>query len=156
MKAADLFAGFDPMAAVGIPAPAPEPAPAPQGRAQHIPAEWAKGLELLGTLPVPDFMTKYQWGRLVSDAQSFGRLWAPQAHSIGWTVQELFGCPANVARSIYLPCGVVYLLEGRNVLEIHTDRAVIENRDTRPHTYRREFDRTSCVPIWEAFSRATA
>lgn len=148
MSAADLFAGFDAMAVAGVSVtdrPLPQPA-------LKTPKEWSDGLDVLSQLPIPDWMTKYQWGRLVADAQSFGRLWAPQAHALGWTVQELFGCPVNVARSIYLPCGVVYLLEGRNVLEIHADSAVIENRGTRPHVYRRGVgDRTSCVAIWEAF-----
>lgn len=146
--AADLFAGFDAMAVAGISA-ADRPRPQP---AMKTPKEWADGLDLLDRLPVLDWMTKYQWGRLVADAQSFGRLWAPQAHALGWTAQELFGCPHNVARSIYLPSGVVYLLEGRNVLEIHDDRAVIENRSGPPNVYRRGVgDRTSCVAIWEAF-----
>lgn len=149
MKAADLFAGFDSLTVMGNPILEQNQHIAPATGV--IPKEWSAGLASLDRLPQPYFLTPYEWKRLISDAQSFGRLWAPQAHALGWTVQELFGCPHNVARSIYLPSGIVYLLEGRNVGEIHADQAAILNRTGAPHTYRRDFDRSSIIPIWEAF-----
>jgi len=92
----------------------------------------------------PDFVPNDRWKRAIEDAQSFLAIWGTQAHALGWTERELFGLPDVPARprpkyqrvSRYDQTGLVWLLQGRRVVELTKDKAVIET-PTGTVSYRR-------------------
>jgi hypothetical protein len=74
-----------------------------------------------------------RWGQALRDAEGFLRQWGGQAHALGWTARDLFGLhkpPANAAPnyrrlSRYDATGMVWLLEGRDVIALTADTAAI-------------------------------
>src|SRR5215469_12096588 len=82
----------------------------------------------------PDFVPNDRWKRAIEDAQSFLATWGTQADALGWTERELFGLPDVPDRprpkyqrlSRYDQTGLVWLLQGRRVVALAKDTAVIE------------------------------
>ena len=82
----------------------------------------------------PDFVPNDRWKRAIEDAQSFLAIWGAQAEAFGWTERELFGLPDLPDRprpkyqrlSRYDQTGLVWLLQGRHVVALTKDTAVIE------------------------------
>jgi hypothetical protein len=92
----------------------------------------------------PDLVEQDRWQEAVADAASFVALWGEQAVALGWTARDLFGLadvpdrPAsNYQRlSRYDLTGLVWLLQGRRVVALTQDTAVIETA-TGTFSYRR-------------------
>jgi hypothetical protein len=92
----------------------------------------------------PDFVPNDRWKRAIDDAESFLATWGAQAKAFGWTARELFGLPDVPDRprpsyqrlSRYDLTGLLWLLQGRRVVELTKDKAVIET-PTGTVSYRR-------------------
>jgi hypothetical protein len=95
----------------------------------------------------PDRVDTADWQRAVADGRAFLAQWGERAAALGWTATDLFGLPPvpeqpapnyqRLARVELL--GLCWLLHGRPVTELTTDKAVIATRGGTPVTfYRRQ------------------
>jgi len=82
----------------------------------------------------PDLVDEQRWRNAVADATVFLRQWGHQALALGWTARDLLGLaeiperpgPSYQRLSRYDQTGLVWLLQGRRVVALTKDTAVIE------------------------------
>jgi hypothetical protein len=112
----------------------PEPA---SGRLRHI----------LYTLDsrCPDHVEHHRWRQAVDDGGRFLATWGTQAEALDWTARELFGLhqppekphPSHRRLSRYDETGLIWLLEGREVVELTEETAAIRWPGGSITTYRK-------------------
>ena len=93
----------------------------------------------------PDLIPADRWQAAVGDGRAFLVKWGEQAEALGWTVRDLFGLhkspekphPSYSRLSRYDETGLVWLLQGRDVLALTDSIAGIENSTGNITTYRR-------------------
>jgi hypothetical protein len=81
----------------------------------------------------PDYIESDRWRQAVEDGRCFLATWGERAQALGWTARDLFGLhkpPANPAPmyrrlSRYDETGLVWLLEGREVVALTEETAAI-------------------------------
>ncbi|MEO5350413.1 MAG: hypothetical protein H7836_12300 [Magnetococcus sp. YQC-3] len=56
-----------------------------------LPREWAEGLAQLCTMPRPDDIDPCRWRSIVDAIAVFSDKWAVKAHSLGWSLEQVFG-----------------------------------------------------------------
>jgi hypothetical protein len=99
-----------------------------------------------------------RWLRFIDDCARFlDGGWADRAASFGWGPLDLFGCDRErpFARVDHL--GLLWLLKGGTIVELHRDRAIIETEQGARQTYRRRPIEVGCVVLaWELAFPATA
>jgi hypothetical protein len=131
----------------------PEPAPAAQGnnwseveeeRAAIIeydggaPRPWAEALARLDPNKPPGDVPPRRWLRFIDDCGGFvDGGWAARAAELGWGPLDLFGCDRErpFARIDHL--GLLWLMKGGTIVELHRDRAIIETESGVRQVYRR-------------------
>jgi hypothetical protein len=82
----------------------------------------------------PDHVEYHRWQLAVADGARFLAQWGEQAATLGWTPRDLFGlaeiperpAPSYQRLSRYDQTGLVWLLQGRRVVTLTKDTAVIE------------------------------
>jgi len=114
------------------------------------PRIWAEALARLDLAQPPGDVPPKSWLRFKADCSNFLDLgWALRAAELGWTAFDLFGCDrfkpfARVGR-----CGLLWLLNGRQLRILTTDTAVITTTNNRSLTfYRRQYE-PGQVLAWE-------
>jgi hypothetical protein len=83
----------------------------------------------------PDLVDVARWRECVADGSRFLATWGSQAEALGWTAADLFGLhtppaaphPSYRRLSRYDATGLIWLLEGREVVALTADTAAIEN-----------------------------
>lgn len=137
--------------------------PARQGPAPYLgasgrcPDPFDRYLVALGKR-CPDLIDGRCWQQAVEDGWRFLGQWGDQAHALGWTARDLFGLAAvpdrpapNYRRlSRYDQTGLVWLLQGRPVMALTQDTAVIENA-TGTVSYRR-YDKPALGPLGDSLN----
>ena len=82
----------------------------------------------------PDLVDEHRWRNAVADATVFLRQWGHQALALGWTARDLFGLaeiperprPSYQRLSRYDQTGLMWLLQGRPVVALTKDTALIQ------------------------------
>jgi hypothetical protein len=82
----------------------------------------------------PDLVEDNRWHQAIADSIAFVAQWGEQAAALGWTARDLFGladvpdkpAPSFQRLSRYDQTGLVWLLQGRRVVTLTKDTAVIE------------------------------
>ena len=115
------------------------------------PRVWAEALARLDpNKPLGDVPAR-RWLRFIDDCGHFlDGGWAKRAADFGWGPLDLFGCDRErpFARVDHL--GLLWLLNGGTIIELHRDRAVIEREGGARQTYRRRPIEISRVALaWE-------
>jgi hypothetical protein len=77
-----------------------------------------------------------RWPVLIEDAQRFVTVWGAQAHQLGWTAVDLFGCHPVKPWWRLDVAGLVLLLAGKSVVALTEDEAAIA-ASRRPMIFRR-------------------
>jgi hypothetical protein len=93
----------------------------------------------------PDLVEHDRWHLAVADGEHFLAQWGEQAQALGWTGRDLFGLhkppekpPLSYRRlSRYDATGLIWLLEGRQVIALTTDTAAIRWPSGSVTVYRR-------------------
>jgi hypothetical protein len=94
----------------------------------------------------PDYVPEDRWRQCIEDGRAFLRQWGPQAEALGWDARSLFGLhpppggphPSYNRLSRYDATGLVWLLQGREVVALTEATATIRNPTTGTiTTYRR-------------------
>jgi hypothetical protein len=102
------------------------------------PRAWAEGFARLDLNNPPGGVPLQRWLRFIDDGGRFlDRGWAARAAALGWGPLDLFGCDRErpFARIDHL--GLLWLLDGGTVLELHRDHAIIETLGAARQAYRR-------------------
>src|SRR5262245_241144 len=83
----------------------------------------------------PDRVPVDRWQRCVEDGRRFLARWGDQAEALGWTARDLFGLhqppapqhPSYSRLSRYDETGLIWLLQGREVVALTEATAAIQN-----------------------------
>jgi hypothetical protein len=86
-----------------------------------------------------------RWQQAVADGKAFLARWGDQAHTLGWTARDLFGLsavpehakPSFNRLSRYDETGLIWLLQGREVVALTEATAAIQNPTGAITIYRR-------------------
>jgi hypothetical protein len=93
----------------------------------------------------PDHIEHDRWRQAVEDGGRFLATWGAQAQALGWTARDLFGLhqpPANPAPmyrrlSRYDETGLVWLLQGRDVVALTEETAAVRRLGGSITNYRK-------------------
>jgi hypothetical protein len=93
----------------------------------------------------PDLVPVDRWQLAVQDGRRFLARWGEQAEAFGWTARDLFGLPTSLAKphpsytrlSRYDETGLIWLLQGREVVALSEVTAAIHNPTGAITVYRR-------------------
>ena len=101
------------------------------------PEAWVRGVANLLAALRPTAWPEERWTLLREDAFAFLRDRGAEAVRLGWHELDLFGINPRAPLARFDAMGLVVLLHGRRVAELHDDRAVIENRGSKATTFTR-------------------
>jgi hypothetical protein len=93
----------------------------------------------------PDHVPVDRWQAAVEDGRAFLTRWGEQANALGWTTRDLFGLdmpperphPSYSRLSRYDEIGLIWLLQGREVIALSVSTAAIQNPTGAITIYRR-------------------
>ena len=112
-------------------------------QAVRDPVSYASALATLRA-ECPAYVDQADWQQAIEDGHRFVTQWGKQAEALGWAPADLFGLhtppekPAPNYRRLsrYDKTGLMWLVQGRRVVELTKDKAVIET-PTGTVAYRR-------------------
>ena len=103
-----------------------------------VPREWAEGYARLHPDRPPRGVPLGRWQRFVDDVGRFlDGGWAAEAWALGWGPLDLFGCDRERPFAGVDHAGLLWLLDGRRLVELDRHRAVIETATGSRLTFRR-------------------
>jgi hypothetical protein len=114
------------------------------------PREWAEALARLDLSTPPSDVPPKRWLRFIDDCGNFiDNGWAVRAAELGWTPFDLFGCDRSKPFARIDRCGLLWLLDGRQLRALTAETAVIENASgSTAKFYRRPYEPGQVLP-WE-------
>lgn len=113
-----------------------------------VPRDWAEGVARLQRLPCPRGIDPERWRQVIDDARRFIERRAVEAAARGWETTDIFGVHPLKPAARTDCMGLVWLLRGREVIEITAETARIGLPTGAVHTYSRRA-RTETVPMWQ-------
>jgi hypothetical protein len=124
----------------------------------EIPATGLRYRRTFGRLQLkpPALVEVERWRQCVKDGSKFLARWGEQAESLGWTARDLFGLHTPPAKphpscysrlSRYDAVGVVWLLQGKEVIALTEATASIRNPRTGTVTTYRRLNKPALGPL---------
>jgi hypothetical protein len=116
-----------------------------QGRAfSNFPAGYSRTMAALEAR-CPDLVLVDRWQAAIEDGRRFLARWGDQAEALGWTARDLFGLhtppakphPSYSRLSRYDETGLIWLLQGCEVVALTEATAAIQSSTGAITTYRR-------------------
>jgi hypothetical protein len=102
------------------------------------PRAWAEGFTRLDPNNPPGDVPARRWLRFIDDCGRFlDGGWAARAVALGWGPLDLFGCNRERPFARIDHMGLLWLLNGRAIVEMQCDHAIIETLGGVRQTYRR-------------------
>jgi hypothetical protein len=102
------------------------------------PRVWAEALVRLDPNKPPGDVPPQRWLRFIDDCGSFlDDAVAARAAAFGWGPLDLFGCDRERPFARVDHMGLLWLVNGGNVVGLHRDRAIIETASGARQSYRR-------------------
>jgi hypothetical protein len=106
----------------------------------------------------PDHVPVERWLQAVKDGGGFLAIWSSQAEALGWTTRDLFGLapvpdrphPSYSRLSRYDQTGLIWLLQGREVVALTADTATIRNPATSTVTVYRRHNKPALGPLGDS------
>ena len=114
----------------------------------NIPREWAEGFALLDCAKCPAGVPAGRWRQFIEDAARFLDGWASRAAGLGWTTAEVFGCHPEVPYARLDCMGLVWLLDGAEILAISAEGVRIRKPSGAMLTIYRRTGGAPSVPVW--------
>jgi hypothetical protein len=120
-------------------------------RRARAPHPWAELLATLDPDRPPADTPPRRWRQLVDDCGNFlDHGWAAKAERLGWRVVDLFGCDRKWPFGCINHRGLLWLLDGNELVALSADAAVIEIRRTGSRqTFRRRPLEPGAALAWE-------
>jgi hypothetical protein len=112
---------------------------------------WAEALAMLDPTKPPGEVPRKRWLQFIDDCSRFlDAGWAQHAEALGWGPLDLFGCDRQRPWARIDQQGLLWLLNGSQIVELHRDKAVIEiSPGTRQSYRRRPVEVGRVVLVWE-------
>jgi hypothetical protein len=112
---------------------------------------WAEGLARLNPSKPPADVPPRRWLRFIDDCGLFlDGAWASRAVELGWGPLDLFGCDRERPFARIDHASLLWLLNGRKLIALTADMAVIETPTGGRQTYRRRLVEDGGVVLaWE-------
>jgi hypothetical protein len=111
---------------------------------------WAEALARLDPALPPGDVPLKQWLQFIDDCGHFiDNGWALRAAELGWTAFDLFGCDRSKPFARIGRCGLLWLLNGRQLRILTTDTAVINIANGSSVTFYRGPHEPGQVLPWE-------
>lgn len=115
-----------------------------------VPRDWAEAFAHLDPDRPPADVPVKRWQQFVDDCGRFlDGQWPARAAALGWQPVDLFGCDRRKPFHRIDRQGLLWLLDGRELLAMTEDGAVIECEDGVRQTYRRRRGQPGRVLPWE-------
>ncbi|MEP9402214.1 hypothetical protein [Sphingomonas sp. VNH70] len=107
--------------------PVPASPPRQPRRYSDLPSDIAEGLESLRRVPTGRFRgDTTAWARVVDDAHTLALDgWAGKALALGWSAHDVFGIGRRDSLDF---AGLAVWLDGREVVVMNADRAMVRDR----------------------------
>ena len=96
----------------------------------------------------PDSFSAEAWHQLLLDADSFFPRWAERAELLAWSDKDLIGVHPNAPAARFDAMGLLLLVRGGEVIELHEQCAKIRSRGGSLLVYRKQ-GYAGAVPLWE-------
>ena len=107
-----------------------------QSIVRTLPHSWAEGLSRLMVMPSPGKVPTLVWNRFVKNSVAFANSWASQAAALEWQAKEIWGCDAEKPYERIDHAGLVWFLDGNEVMVLTRDTALIKTASGATQTYR--------------------
>lgn len=116
-----------------------------------VPQEWVEGVGRLDPNHAPLDFPSARWVQCVDDwARFLESDFAAEAARLGWGTLDLFGADRLKPYARVDHAGLLVLLNGNTLAELHRDRAVIVTRTGARQTFRRRpVDPAHVGAVWE-------
>jgi hypothetical protein len=109
-------------------------------------------------LKPPEYVREDRWEQAVEDGRRFLAAWSTQAEALGWTSADLFGLapvpdrphPSYRRLSRYDLMGLIWLLEGKEVIALTSASATIRNSLTGNVTVYRKDNKPALGPLGDS------
>jgi hypothetical protein len=122
--------------------------------------QWIDGIHRLDHVRCPTAVPLIRWHLFLGDCHSFlssSENWAERAAALGWSALALFGCHRTRPLEHLGSAGLLWVINGGNLVELRRDWAVIEREGGSRHIYhRRPLDTPNVTLPWIGLSRPTA
>lgn len=106
----------------------------------------------------PDCVEADRWQQAIEDGKRFLATWGSQAEALGWTARDLFGLhtapekphPSYRRLSRYDRTGLIWLLQGREVVALTEATATIRNPVTGAVTTYQRYHKPALGPLGDS------
>jgi hypothetical protein len=118
-----------------------------------IPIDWVQGVACLDPDRPPNDVPRLRWRQFVGDCKSFlssPENWAERGAGLGWDAMALFGCAPKRPLDYLGSAGLLWVINGGRLLELHRDWAVIDVpvHGSQRIFYRRNVDAAKITLPW--------
>lgn len=114
-----------------------------------LPPEWQAGITRLQAMPPPDGVPAARWRRFLDDARRVqDQGWLARAASMGWTTEDLFGVDPVRPRERIEMMGLIWLIDGAQIVALAADRAAIRMATGPVQMFYRSVHQQG-VPAWQ-------
>jgi hypothetical protein len=114
------------------------------------PRAWAEALARLDPAEPPIDIPPERWERFIDDCGRFLDGWVHFALALGWSPLDLFGCDRERPWQCIDHQGLLWLLNGNNLVVLSAETAIIETSHNGRQTYRRRVLKPGRVVLaWE-------
>ena len=136
--------------------PTPWPATERSPCSSSVPREWADGIALLRPMSRPRDVPARRWETFKADTLSFIENWASTAAAMEWVATDIWGCHPEVPFARIEYAGLLWLLNGDEIVALTSYTATIRTRTGARQTYRRRTRPPGTVLAWELDEGAAA
>jgi hypothetical protein len=115
-----------------------------------IPPAWVEGFALLHPNHPPVDVPSKRWATFIVDFRRFlDGPFCAAAVALGWKGHDLFGCDRGRPFARVDQSGLLWMLNGDQVIGLTADAAVIERNNGARQTWRRKATEATQVLVWE-------
>jgi hypothetical protein len=108
-------------------------------------------VDRLRSMTPPESFSPEVWHQLLLDADSFLQRWAERAELLAWSDKDLIGVHPRAPAARYDAMGLLFLIRGGEVIELHDQCAKIRSQRGSTLVYRK-CGYAGAVPLWEVSS----
>jgi hypothetical protein len=116
---------------------------------RKVPLAWTKGMARLLNKPAPLTVTARRWRVFIEDCDKFLGRWGTQAACLGWGAIDLFGMSTACPLGRVDLAGLVWLLDGRDIVALTAETATIRTASGALQTFRRVETQSGQRIAWE-------